>query len=755
MVVIMKGTKISIISDTHLLPERLVANNETFRKHIKTDRKLLIESEGLLNSALDMIRKKDSKILFVTGDMTKDGEKISHLVFRDKISKFLDEKKDRRIFLIPGNHDINNKYAYNYNVDGKAVAEPIESVTPPEFIKIYKDIIYDKAFDLFKDSKYFKTYLEKVNGLYDRKTPYKSYAHGYTSYASRMDLSDDKKGYEGLTVIGLDTNKYSIEMVMEKEDACQNTEGIITVEELRWICDIAEDAHKRNDIIVLLSHHAFLPHFNNQEKALAPYIIDNHNQIIKDYDMRINGKTPADILADMGIKFVFTGHMHAQDIAKKVSPNNNPIYDIETGSTVTYPLPIRHLTLANNIHSYDPRVSLKVETELINEFEYLGPEGKDYIRVKDALKHASQELITADLIEGLFAEYVLPNNKLDSRDIFQFALDIKINQIDYFDYISKRFLKKIHRKDQKITLRKKKTYKLFLSLEKDFSSSSKDNSFIFTIKSLGQTFSYKIKKIEFNLFINEILDQVDTNVIKNYRLLLSWIKRLADSFLKAKLTEEGSIKTISDLANEAYSLHITGDEKPSEDLRKILREYSDKNILKKAFISMRKDLQNAIDDLLNHVRYDGLIEKYLVRFTDNNKFFGGAVDRRIYKFFGASLSDFFKSLKLKPSKIFDIAINHERLNHLSLIKSKELINLAYNLSTEEQTEYKDFAYFEDNNTFIEESLINYSRNDKDLYKLDPHYPCCSTDTASKALMYADILTIGTLLFIHIRKKNWK
>lgn len=81
----MKGTKISIISDTHLLPEEMVASNDTFRRHMQTDRKLLAESEGLLNAALDMIHDRDSEILFVTGDMTKDGELISHQVFHRKM----------------------------------------------------------------------------------------------------------------------------------------------------------------------------------------------------------------------------------------------------------------------------------------------------------------------------------------------------------------------------------------------------------------------------------------------------------------------------------------------------------------------------------------------------------------------------------------------------------------------------------------------------------------------------------------------
>ncbi len=44
---------------------------------------------------------------------------------------------------------------------------------------------------------------------------------------------------------------------------------------------------------------------------------------------------------------VFTGHYHAHDIVQKTTDNNNTIYDIETGSLVTYPCPYRTMTLTN------------------------------------------------------------------------------------------------------------------------------------------------------------------------------------------------------------------------------------------------------------------------------------------------------------------------------------------------------------------------------------------------------------------------
>ena len=660
--------------------------------------------------------------------------------------------KKRRVFLIPGNHDINNKDSYNYNLGGKGIAEPTPTVTPPEFMDLYSDLVFDHAFSLYKDSKHFKGYLSKVNASFKRDAKFQDYAHGYTSYASRVDLNKSKPGFNGLTIIGLDTVKYSIDQVMEKKDGCQNTDGIVTIEQLRWIVDVCEMAKKRNDIVMVLAHHAFIPHFNNQEKALAPYIIDNHRSILHDEDQRIDGKTPVDVLADLGIKFIFTGHMHAQDIAKKISTNGNAIYDIETGSTVTYPLPVRHLEVENKISSYNPRVVMKVSTDRINEFQFTGPEGKDFIRVHDALEHASQNLITADLIEGLVGEYVLPNFKYDARGLINFVSPVKLDDIDYFDYVCENYLPEILEPDTNMVLRKKRTYTLLLSLEKPFNKNKKNNSFIMTVKSLGQKFSYRISKVDFNAFTEAILDQVDSNIIKNTRLILSWTKRLSDEFLKFKLSNNGNIRTISDYANEAYLTHLLGDEKASEDFMKLHEEIKHRNIIKESIIFMRKDIQRALDDMISHIRYDGLIERFVVRITKNNSFFGGAVDKRIYKFFGSSIYVLLKSMKIKSKKIFELIMSFEKIEELTKWQSDELMNLAHALSTETQPEYKDFAYFEDNNTYIEESLVAYKRNDQALDELERDCPS-SSDNALKALMYVDILAIGALLLVYMSKKN--
>src|SRR5690625_4018902 len=110
---------------------------------------------------------------------------------------------------------------------------------------------------------------------------------------------------------------------------------------MKWALDEIDLAKKRKDMIFVIAHHALIPNFRDQKLVLGPFIINNWNEAYKDSDKRIDGKLPIEALADSDVKFVFTGHLHENGTAKYKSPKGNEIFNIQTGSTVTYPLPIR------------------------------------------------------------------------------------------------------------------------------------------------------------------------------------------------------------------------------------------------------------------------------------------------------------------------------------------------------------------------------------------------------------------------------
>lgn len=412
--------KISVISDSHLLPRDMISYNPEFIKALGADRKLFTESEALLRGALDLIEKNDSDIILITGDLTKDGEYAGHEKFVEIFQEYRNKRPGRYVFPIFGNHDVNSSKAYDYNFQSLEIARKTPSAKPKDLIYLYEELFYGEVIEKYKDSPIFASYLEEVNGKYNRKPGCEYYGQGYTSYVSRVDIGN-KKGAYGVTIIGLDTLQYSMDATDSQKDEVNEPGGSMSLPLLKWTLDKAKEARNRNDVVVAIAHHGFIPHFYNQDVYLKPYIIKNWNKRFTNEDPRLMGKTIAEAFADNGISVIFTGHMHAQDIAKVTTINDNSFYDIETGSVVTYPLPVRHIVLTNNLESEKSNYSLDISSEFIKNFDYINLDNNE-VTVVNGQDYSSRYLITGDLVAGL-VEYVLKNISMANKTSKDLAIE--------------------------------------------------------------------------------------------------------------------------------------------------------------------------------------------------------------------------------------------------------------------------------------------------------------------------------------------
>ena len=87
--------------------------------------------------------------------------------------------------------------------------------------------------------------------------------------------------------------------------------------------------------VIGVMHHGVIEHYKGQEKYYGEYLVDDWPMI-------------AERLAAGGMKVVFTGHFHSQDIVKKTFTTRVGgqrrtvfIFDVETGSLVTFPCAYR------------------------------------------------------------------------------------------------------------------------------------------------------------------------------------------------------------------------------------------------------------------------------------------------------------------------------------------------------------------------------------------------------------------------------
>jgi len=291
----------AVISDIHLYQSLLGSSGAAFEKTLNSDRKLLLDSIDLLDYAIGEIAASGVRIVLVAGDLTKDGELVNHQLIAEKFKRFSDA--GIAVYVVPGNHDINNPGAVRYAGDSTS---PVPSVSADDFARIYAD-------------------------------------YGFASALMRDDdsLSYVAEPVEGLWLLALDACRYR-ENTPGKEEIVS---GKISQRTADWIGAVLQTAASRNKAVMVLIHHGVVEHWKGQSKLHPDYLINDYGSF-------------GEFLASWNVRLAFTGHYHAQDVALGQF-GGKLLYDVETGSLVTAPCPIRYVEIKDN--------AAQIRTETIAE----------------------------------------------------------------------------------------------------------------------------------------------------------------------------------------------------------------------------------------------------------------------------------------------------------------------------------------------------------------------------------------------------
>lgn len=368
--------RIAVMSDLHYLSPDMIADTEDFEHAFNSDRKLLKESSSVLHEMLERVRADKPDILLVSGDLTKDGEQECHAALAKQLQQLQQDVPGLKIYVINGNHDIRNYNAKNFNTaDGKAV--PATRTEPEDFKRIY-DFVYS-------DPTVLATF-----------TPAEGNKAGGLSYVAQP--------VEGLTVIAMDTCRYSSDNTSNGDDE-HETSGAISADLEKWVIEQTAAAKARGDLVIGLEHHGLVPHFDVQPTILPMYLVNGYERIAQEY-------------ADAGMSVVFTGHMHAVDIAAMTTKAGNTFYDIETGSALTYPCPVRFVDLRRSTVGGETNTYMSVSTKThIGPIHYTDPAtGVAYV-IDDLTEYAREfgfttamlKTVAGDFIKSFFGKY-LPND---------------------------------------------------------------------------------------------------------------------------------------------------------------------------------------------------------------------------------------------------------------------------------------------------------------------------------------------------------
>ncbi|MBS1209617.1 MAG: putative metallophosphoesterase [Proteobacteria bacterium] len=293
--------RFAVLSDTHLYDISALGDSAELDAYLLQDRKMLKDSVPIFDAALADIKTRNIDFLLISGDLTKDGERVNHELMVSRLTAL-----GKKAYVIPGNHDINNPDAKSFKTTPATAAS---TVTPAEFRQLYA-----------------------------------SYGYADALYSDPNSLSYIAEPADGVWLFAIDSCQYADNLTL----GYPVTAGRVSDLTLGWLESKLQEARRLGKIIIGMMHHGLIEHFSGQSVLFSEYLVNSR-------------ETVAAALASAGLGAVFTGHFHANDVVGKVY-GSSTLYDIETGSTVTAPSPYRLVSLDRSTRQLAISTSVVTQT---------------------------------------------------------------------------------------------------------------------------------------------------------------------------------------------------------------------------------------------------------------------------------------------------------------------------------------------------------------------------------------------------------
>lgn len=264
-------------TDLHFLSEKINDHGAAFQTFAKTTEGKLIEYIDPINRVFfDEVTQKKPNVLILSGDLTNNGEKQSHLDMASMLKEV--ESAGTQVFVIPGNHDIMNPWGVEFKGNQIMATDHVE---PKDFATIYNDFGYNEAIS------------RDANSL---------------SYLAAPS--------EDVWLLMLDTNIYE----NNYQQRHPSKGGEISNGTLSWMKECLEHAKKNGVKVIPVMHHNLIPH---NPMFRDGFTLDNYEEaqaLFDSYKANIS----------------LSGHVHVQDIASHQG-DATKLYDIVTSSLAVFP----------------------------------------------------------------------------------------------------------------------------------------------------------------------------------------------------------------------------------------------------------------------------------------------------------------------------------------------------------------------------------------------------------------------------------
>ncbi len=327
--------KIGVMTDLHYYAQANIDDKDKATEVCEKTMSTSHLSDAILRTALDFYATQAAKgeldYLIIPGDLTRDGDYVSHTTLAGILEDW-EEETGVPVIVTNGNHDINNSNAATFE-NGKFV-KGARVTTPEDFREIYANLGYDLAVEEFTPPAG-----EKAGGL---------------SYVAELE--------NGYRLIVMDGGIYSADATEDGTDE-HETAGRYSDATLEWALEQTEEYTEKGYSVIGMTHWNFVPHYHEKELVtFTAFLVEDCEYV-------------SELFADAGMQYVFSGHLHVNDIAKHISDSGNIIYDIATSSVINFPNLIRMVTFDNTERGV---LTAEIESHDFDELAPLTYNGKTY-----------------------------------------------------------------------------------------------------------------------------------------------------------------------------------------------------------------------------------------------------------------------------------------------------------------------------------------------------------------------------------------
>lgn len=225
--------------------------------------------------------------LLVSGDLSVLGAEKTHLDVAEIFSDY--EDSGIRVFVTPGNHDVNNPASVRITASGSA---PVEWTPPQRFRKIYNDYGFSEAVMVHDET---------------------------LSYLAELD--------EDYYLLSLDTSWYQDNAWF----GYSLSSGVILPSLYDFVTDALKFVAREGRQIIVMSHHNFLEHYEI-DFDMSTFMIEG-------------GDSMMELLASSGVNLALSGHIHKTDV-KGVNLGAFRFYEAALTSFALYPHTYRLIGLS-------------------------------------------------------------------------------------------------------------------------------------------------------------------------------------------------------------------------------------------------------------------------------------------------------------------------------------------------------------------------------------------------------------------------